>query len=122
MAIAVAAAVLPWHRSGQVRRTGFELARAADRAGLVTETWQQALLVTAFLLPLLAAVAFLAAVAGRSRWVGAASCASAAVGLASAGVVLRLSGGRQVGPGVTVLTAIAAGWCGLQLLGRRQAA
>lgn len=82
-----------------MQRTGFELARAADRAGLVTEAWQRVLLVAAFLLPLLAAVTFLATVARRSRWVGAASCTSAAIGPASAVVVLRYSGGQQLGPG-----------------------
>ena len=119
MVVAGAAATLPWHRSGGVRRTGFELARAADRAGLVTETWQRALLVATFLLPMLAALAFVTAVVGRTRWTGGVVAATAAVGLTSAAIVVRLSGGRQVGPAVAIAGALVAGWSGIHLLGRK---
>lgn len=117
--LAGVAAVLPWHRSGGVRRTGFELARAADRAGLVTEGWQRLLLVGAFLLPMVAAVAFLAAVAGRPRWTGGVACVAAAVGLASSLVVVRLSGGRQVGPAAAIAAALVAAASGIHVLGRK---
>ena len=111
----VAAAALPWHRSGAVRRTGFELARSVERAGLVTAGWQRALVVAVALLPLLAGAVLLALAAGRPRVGAGLTLASGAVGLASAAVVARTPGGRQPGPAVAVVAAVVAVGCALHL-------
>jgi hypothetical protein len=120
-ATVAAAALLPWHRSGSVRRNAFALARVADNLGLVTDGPRRALFTAVFLLPLLAAAVFLAAVAGNRRLVGASSCVAGIVGLASGAVVVRLSGGRQVGPVVAIAAAVTAVGCGLHLAITRKA-
>lgn len=116
-----AAALLPWHRSGEVRRNAFALARVAENLGLVSGGPRRALFVAVFLLPLLAASAFLAAVAGRRRMAGICACAAGGVGLASGAVVVRLSGGRQPGPVVAIVAAVAAVGCGSHLVLSRKA-
>jgi hypothetical protein len=116
-----ASALLPWHRSGRVRRDGFALARVADDIGLVSGAPRQALFVGVFLLPLLAACAFLAAVAGARRIAGLCACGAGVVGLTSALVVLRQSGGRQVGPVVAIVAAVTAVGCGVHLVLSREA-
>ena len=119
MAVAVGARVLPWHRSGSVERDGFALARVADEIGLVTGSTRRVLFVGVFLLPVLAAATFLAIAAGRRRIAGVGASAVGGIGLASAVVVLRVSGGRQVGPVVTAMAALIAAGCGLSLILRR---
>jgi hypothetical protein len=116
VAVAVCARVLPWHRSGSVERDGFALARVADEIGLVTGGTRRILFVGVFLLPLLAAATFLAVAAGRRRLAGVGASAVGGIGLASAVVVLRFSGGRQVGPVVTATVALIAAGCGLSLI------
>lgn len=116
----VFARVLPWHRSGSVARDAFALARVSDQIGLVTGSTRRVLFVAVFLLPVLAATAFLAAAAGRRRITGVVTTTVGGVGLASAAVVLRVSGGRQVGPVVTAMAAVVAAGCGLSLILGRQ--
>jgi hypothetical protein len=119
--VVAAAALLPWHRSGSVGRNAFALARVADNLGLVSDVPRRALFTAVLLLPVLAAVGFLAAVAGNRRLVGLSSCVSGTVGLASGAVVARLSGGRQVGPVVAIVAAVIAAACGLHLVLNRKA-
>ena len=116
-----ASALLPWHRSGSVRRDAFALARVADNLGLVTGAARQVLFVGVFLLPLLAAASFLAVVAGGRRVAGVCACAAGVIGLSSALVVLRLSGGRQAGPVVAIAAAVVAVGCGVRLVLSREA-
>ena len=116
MAVVVFARVLPWHRSGAAERDAFALARVADDIGLVTGTTRQVLFVCVFLLPVLAAVTFLAVASGKALIAGVGASAVGGIGLASAVVVLRLSGGRQVGPLVTGMAALVAAGCGLSLI------
>jgi hypothetical protein len=117
--VVAASAWLPWHRSGQVRRSCFALARIADSLGVVTGAPRRVLFVAVFLLPLLAASTFLAAAIGSRRSTGLLACATGIVGPASAAVVLRLSGGQQVGPVVALAAAVAAVGCGAHLVLRR---
>jgi hypothetical protein len=116
-AVAVAgSALLPWHRSGRVTRDGFALARVADGLGLVTGAPRRALFVGVFLLPLLAALAFGAAVAGRRQWTGALVVAAGVVGLGSAFVVFRALRFGESGPVFAVVAGLAAVVCGCRLL------
>jgi hypothetical protein len=117
--VVAASAWLPWHRSGQVRRSGFALARIADSLGVVTGAPRRLLFVAVFLLPLLAASTFLAAALGSRRVTGLLACVTGTVGLASVAVVLRLSGGQQVGPVVALAASVTAVGCGLHLVLRR---
>jgi hypothetical protein len=121
VAVVVFARVLPWHQSGLEERDAFALARVADEIGLVTGTTRRFLFVAVFLLPVLAAMSFLAAAAGRWRVAGVMTSTVGGVGLASAAVVLSVSGGRQIGPVVTAMAAVVAAGCGLSLvLGRHR--
>ena len=112
-AAAVAAvALLPWHRSGEVVRSGFELARVADNLGVVTSAPRRGLLTALFLLPMAAALVLLA-VAGRWwRCAGVASSLTGAVGLASASVAVRVTDQVHAGPllaGAASALALVAG-------------
>jgi hypothetical protein len=116
-AVAVAgSALLPWHRSGRVTRDGFALARVADGLGLVTGGPRRALFVGVFLLPLLAALAFGAAVAGRHRWVASLVAVAGVVGLGSALVVFRALRFGESGPVFAMVAGSVAVACGCRLL------
>jgi len=121
VAVAASAALLPWHRSGSVRRRGFALARVAEHLGLVSGGARRALFTALFLLPLLAASAFLAIVAGNRRIAGGCACVAGLVGLASGAVVVRVTGGRQVGTVTAMVAGIVAVGCGVHLVLSRKA-
>lgn len=110
--VVVAGALLPWHRSGGVRRNGFALARVADELGLVTSTTLRVLLIGVFLLPLLTALALAAAVAGWHRTTGLAAWAVGALGLAASMVALHAIGVSQPGPLMSGAAGVAALGCG----------
>lgn len=114
-----AAALLPWHRSGEVERSAFELARAADALGLVTGGPRRLLFLCLAVLPLLAALALAAAVAQRPRVVGVMSCIVGVVGLASVGVAAWATDTSDVGPPVAAVAAFVAVSCGTSLVLRR---
>ena len=114
-----AAALLPWHTSGQVERDAFELARAADALGLVSGAARRLLFVCLAVLPLLAALALAAAVAGRARLVGVMASLAGAVGLASVAVAARATDITDPGPPVAALAALVAVSCGASLVLRR---
>jgi hypothetical protein len=119
-AVEVAAiGALPWHRSGSVRRTGFELARAADRVGVVTGGPRRFLFVCVALVPLGGALVLLAVVLGRLRVAGGLACSVGAVGLASVSVVLVSTDTAQPGPPIAAAAAVLAVTCGARLLLRR---
>ena len=114
-----AAAVLPWHRSGEVERSAFELARAADSLGLVTGGPRRLLFVCLAVLPLVAALALAAAVADRPRVAGVMSCIVGGVGLASVAVAAWATDASEVGPPVAAVAAFVAVACGTSLVLRR---
>jgi hypothetical protein len=116
VAVPVCARVLPWHRSGSVRRDAFALARVADEIGLVAGGGRRVLFVGVFLLPVLAAATFLAVAAARPRVAGVSASAVGVIGLASAAVVLRVSGGHQIGPVMAAMAALIAVGCGVSLI------
>jgi hypothetical protein len=114
----VGGAALPWHRSGTVRRNGFELARVADSLGLVSSGALRVLFVAVFLLPLLAALTLAAAAAGWHRAMGVAVGSAGVLGLAATMVALNAIGLGQPGPVVTGLAGAAAVGCGARTVRR----
>jgi hypothetical protein len=120
-ATVAAAAWLPWHRSGSVRRSGFALARVADRVGVVTGGPRRLLFVCAALLPLAAASVLAAVVVGRTRVAGVFSCIVGVIGLASVLVVLVSTDSAELGPPIAAGAAVLAAACGVRLLLRRSA-
>lgn len=108
----VLGAILPWHRSGGVRRNGFALARVADDLGLLTSGGLRVLFVAVFLVPLLAALTLAGTVLGWSRAVGLAAICTGALAVAATMVTQSAIGLSQPGPVVTGLAGVAALGCG----------
>ena len=117
-AVVVSGVLLPWHRSGGVRRNGFALARVADDLGLVSSSPRRVLFVAVFLLPLLAALVLGGAALGWPRAVGSATICVGVLALAATMVVQQAIGVSQVGPVVTGLAGVAALGCGALTLRR----
>lgn len=118
-AAVVAVALLPWHRSGEVVRSGFELARVADNLGVVTSAPRRALLTMLFLLPLGGALVLLAAAGRWWRWAGLASSLSGAVGLASGYVAVAVTDQVHAGPLLAGAASAAALVAGARLTWRK---
>lgn len=118
--VVVGVGALPWHRSGSVERSGFELARVADNLGLVSDGGRRLLFTALFLVPLLAGLALLAAAAGRDRSAGVCTFAAGAVGLASSIVAVRVTDQWLVGPTVSGTAASLALVAGLRLASERK--
>jgi hypothetical protein len=114
-------ALLTWHRSGSVERNAFELARVAERLGLVDSGGRRVLFVAVFVLPLLVSVALLTALDGRRRFTGVATAAAGMVSLVGASVVLSFGGNAAVGVEVGLVLGLLALVCGGRLTVRRSA-
>ena len=100
-----AATALPWARSGTVTRSGYRLARVLDTLGFADTVPRRALVVAVALLPLLAALTWVAGALHRPLAVatlGAATALVAGIG----GVVVLVS---PVGVGLGPAVAVAAG-------------
>jgi len=106
-AAAAGSLFLPWAASGRAERSGFELARVADSAGLADDTWSRLLLGAVWLSPALVGVAWLALVLGRRVAAAAASVAVAATVGAGFAVVAATDAVRPL-PGA-IVGSIAAG-------------
>lgn len=90
-------AALPWATTGEATRSGYQLVRAADAAGLADAPLARALVVAVALLPVLAAGAW---IAGSLHRRGALATLGAAAGLvagSSVAVVLKAPVGVEVG-------------------------
>jgi hypothetical protein len=88
-ALVAVAAFLPWGGSGRVDRSSYQLARLADRLGIVGARWQHVLLVVWVLVPLVAALALLSAALARPVPVLVLVPFVAAIGIVAAVVVAR---------------------------------
>jgi hypothetical protein len=105
----LAAALLPWHRSGSVDRNAFSLARAARDIGAVDGTVPRGLLTASFAMPALVAGAWLAATFRRHRLLAMLGGTVGAIGLAGAIAILA----SPIRPGSGVWAALAAGTAGI---------
>ena len=88
-AVVAVAAFLPWGGSGRVDRSSYQLARLADRLGIVGARWQQVLLVVWVLVPFVAALAVLCAALARPVPVLVLVPLVAAIGIVATVVVAR---------------------------------
>jgi hypothetical protein len=88
-ALVAVAAFLPWGGSGRVDRSSYQLARVADRLGIVGARWQHVLLVAWVLVPLVAALALLSAALARPVPVLVLVPFVAAIGIVATVVVAR---------------------------------
>jgi hypothetical protein len=110
---ALGAALLPWLKTGEARRSAFALARSADALGFIDSPFRRALVVSWYLLPFLTAAAWTAAalrkpmaVAGLGGVVGSMSVAAGSMFMA-----LTRPG---LGPVASVIAGVvaltSAGW------------
>lgn len=111
---------LPWHRSGSVARSGFELARVADNLGLVSDGSRRLLFTALFLLPLLAGLVLLSASAGWGAVTSVCTTAIGIIGLASSAVAVRASDQWLAGPIVTGTASLLAVVVGARLASTRE--
>jgi hypothetical protein len=106
------AAFLPWGYSGKAGRSGLELARTADRLGVLDAPYLRAMVSSVALLPLLAAGAWTAAVLGRPVWVATLGALAGALAVTAAVVVwntpLRPGAGLWVGGGSGIVALVGA--------------
>lgn len=115
----VVASFLPWARTGEVRRSGFGLARAASAAG-IAEGWPLRLLIAAwFLMPALVAGAWVAGAFHRGRLVGGLVVTAGLVGIVTGAGVIASPAEAEFGPAVSIAAGIAAVAGGGRLAGRR---
>jgi hypothetical protein len=111
--VEVAAAFLPWVRTGERQRTSFELLGSARRLGLFPSGWERSVADLWYFVPLLVAVAWLAAAAGRSRTVVAGTTLAGVAGVAVASVVQRARVPAAIGLRVTLTASLVAVLLGL---------
>ena len=108
-AVVAVSAFLPWGGSGRVDRSSYQLARLADRLGIVGPRWQHVLLVVWVLVPLIAALALLSAALARPVPVLVLVPFVAAIGIVATVVVARSPVAVRQG----VWLALAGCGCGL---------
>ena len=108
-ALVAVSAFLPWGGSGRVDRSSYQLARVADRLGIVGARWQHVLLVAWVLVPLVAALALLSAALARPVPVLVLVPFVVAIGIVAAVVVARSPVAVRLGAWL----ALAGCGCGL---------
>jgi hypothetical protein len=123
-AVVALAAFLPWGGSGRVDRSSYQLARVADRLGIVGAQWQQALLVVWILVPFAAALALLCAVLGRPVPVLVLVSLIAGTGIAATVVLLRSPVAVRLGAWLALVGCacglLGCAWLAAGLAGRRR--
>lgn len=87
-AAVVVTTFLPWSESGQVSRSGWEVARAARRLGVADSGTAEVLVIAFFLVPVVASAALIAHALRREGMVAAAGAAVAVTTVVVAGAVL----------------------------------
>jgi hypothetical protein len=111
-------ALLPWHRSGQVQRNGFALARAVDRLDLLEGTASRLVLWAWFAVPALVAAAWLASSLRRPRLVAVLAGSVGVIAVVASVIVLAAPFPVLAGPWVGLVagtaTLVAAAWLGWQ--------
>lgn len=100
----VVAALLPWMKTGEVRRSAFALARSADALGFIDSPLRRTLVVSWYLLPFLAAVAWTAAALRRPLVVAALAMLLGSMSVAAGSMFMWVAR-----PGLGPVAAVVAG-------------
>lgn len=106
LVVAIAATFAPWHRSGAVDRSSYEVVRSAVRLGVVGEGAQPAVATSWAFVPFGAAVALLGLARGHRR---AASVLAALVGIGIGAFALAARPVPGAAWGATAALVVAAG-------------
>ena len=112
----VGGAFLPWVRTGERERNSFELIGVARRLRVLQSAWEQPASAAWYFVPLVIALALVAAAVGRRAVAGGllalAGAAGIAVGVAVAAAPLAVLPGLRV----TIVGAVGAGAAGVAVL------
>ena len=100
---ALAAALLPWLRTGQARRSAFALARSADALGFIDSPVRRGLVVAWYLLPFLTAAVWTAAAVQRPGATAAIGAVVGAMSIAAGAIVIALVK-AETGPVAAIAT------------------
>lgn len=106
--VAGLAALVPWHRSGTVERSGVAIVRSAERLGLIDDGVPAAVVATWRVLPVVAALAVLALSVDRPSLAAGLASVGGVVAVAVGAVVLDAPGARAAGPLVSVVAGTVA--------------
>jgi hypothetical protein len=102
---ALAAAFLPWLKTGETRRSAFGLARSADALGFIDSPLRRAMVVSWYLLPLLTAGVWTAAAFRRTMVVAVVGAIVGSMSVAAGSMFMAVA---RPGPG-PVASVIAGG-------------
>ena len=111
---ALAAAFLPGLRTGEARRAAFALARSADALGFIDSPLRRALVVSWYLLPLLAAAAWTAGALGRPALLALFGGLVGSMSAAAGSIVIAWTR-TEVGSIAAIVTGSIALMCALWL-------
>jgi hypothetical protein len=100
----VAAALLPWLKTGDVRRSAFALARSADALGFIDSPLRRALVVSWYLLPFLAAAAWTGAALRRPLVVAGLAAVVGSMSVAAGSMFMSVAR-----PGIGSVSAVVTG-------------
>ncbi|MCC5951055.1 MAG: hypothetical protein JJU45_03065 [Acidimicrobiia bacterium] len=114
--VAALGGLLPWHRSGSVDRSGYEVVASAGRLGLTSEGFAAVGVALWFLVPAIAVAGVTLAVLGAVRSAASASAVAGAVSVGVSAVVLVAPGSLALGPLVTVVAGAAAATLAIRAL------
>jgi hypothetical protein len=110
---ALGAALLPWLKTGEARRSAFALARSADALGFINSPLRRALVVSWYLLPFLTAAAWTAAALRKPIVLAGLGAVVGSMSVAAGSMFIALTRPR-VGPVASVVAGAAAlggaGW------------
>jgi hypothetical protein len=121
---ALGAALLPWLRTGDVRRSAFALARSADALGFIDSPLRRALAVSWYLLPFLTAAVWTAAALRKAMLVAGLGAVVGSMSMAAGSMFMALT---RPGPGpvASVVAGAAAltsaGWLARSVASARPA-
>jgi hypothetical protein len=104
---ALGAALLPWLKTGEARRSAFALARSAGALGFIDSPLRRALVVSWYLLPFLTAAAWTAAALRKPKVVVGLGAVVGSMSVAAGSMFMALTR-PGLGPVASVVTGGAA--------------
>jgi hypothetical protein len=118
------AAMLPWLRTGEARRSAFALARSVDALGFADTPLRRAMVISCYSLPLVTAATWMAAALRRVAVVAALGALLGAVSV-GAGWVMVAAVRPEAGPIAAIVAGSAmlasAAWLSLTIRGASKA-
>ncbi len=99
--------LLPWAETGHRARSGYNLAGVLHQSGLITQWFASGIIVSVFLLPLLAGLTIAADIAQLPRVAAMSLSCAVAITLICAAAILLTGLGNQIGPRLAGASCVA---------------